>query len=77
MEFNKTAYKMHKESGTLKKYRSHLIERLKARKYSPGAEIDLINDKDSQPTEYAEYQAYRAECKATVDKWFAEMEQGG
>lgn len=74
IQIDKVKYQIHKASGTLKRYRASLIEALMAKKYTPGAEIALTNDKDIKPEEYAEYQAYRAECKATVDKWFAEME---
>ena len=75
LQMNETAYKSHKASGTLEKYRAGLIELEMSKKYSLGAEIALINDKDIKPIEYAEYQAYRAECKNRVDGWFAEMEK--
>lgn len=75
VDINKITYESHKAAGTLKRYRDSLIEIEMGKKYTPGAEIALINDKDIKPDEYAEYQAYRAECKAKVDKWFAEMEK--
>lgn len=74
---DKVKYQIHKASGTLKQYRASLIEREIGKRYSLGAEIALTNDRYIKPTEYAEYQAYRAECKARVDGWFTEMEQGG
>ena len=74
---DKVKYEIHKASGTLDKYRASLIEREIGKRYSLGAEMALTNDKDIKPKEYAEYQIYRAECKALVDGWLAEMEQGG
>jgi ribosomal protein S13 len=75
VQISKSAYKSHKASGTLDRYRASLIEALIAKKYSIGAEIALTNDKDIKLEEYAAYQAYRAECKERVDGWFTEMEQ--
>ena len=72
---DRVKYEIHKASGTLDRYRASLIEREIGKRYSLGAEIALTNDKDTKPKEYAEYQAYRAECKARVDGWFAEMEK--
>ena len=74
MIVDKVKYQIHKASGTLKQYRASLIEREIAKRYTLGAEIALTNDKDIKPTEYAEYQAYRAECKDLVDKEMAELE---
>ena len=72
---DKTKYEIHKASGTLSQYRASLIEREIAKRYSLGAEIALTNDKESKPTEYAEYQAYRAECKAKVDAEIKALEE--
>lgn len=44
-------------------YKQRIIEKIR-RKYDINDEIALTNDKDSKPQEYAEYQAYREECKA-------------
>ena len=71
---DKVKYEIHKASGTLKPYRASLIEAEIGKRYTIGAEIALTNDKTTKPTEYAEYQAYRAECKALVDKEMAELE---
>lgn len=44
-------------------YKQRIVEKIR-RKYDVNDEIALTNDKDSKPQEYAEYQAYRASCKA-------------
>lgn len=44
-------------------YKQRIVEKMR-RKYDVNDEIALTNDKDSKPQEYAEYQAYRAICKA-------------
>ena len=44
-------------------YKQRIVEKIR-RKYDVNDEIALTNDKDSKPQEYAEYQAYRAICKA-------------
>ncbi len=75
VRINKPAYKSHKKSGTLERYRGNLIGALIHQRYDINDQIAIAMDKDDKPTEFAEYQAYRAECKATVDKWFAEMEK--
>ena len=71
---DKVKYEIHKASGTLKQYRASLIEAEIGKRYTIGAEIALTNDKDIKPTEYAEYQAYRAECKAKVDEELEKLE---
>lgn len=44
-------------------YKQRIVEKIRL-KYDVNDEIALTNDKDSKPQEYAEYQAYRAICKA-------------
>lgn len=44
-------------------YKQRIVEKIRL-KYDVNDEIALTNDKDSKPQEYAEYQAYRALCKA-------------
>ena len=44
-------------------YKQRIVEKIRL-KYDVNDEIALTNDKDSKPQEYAEYQAYRASCKA-------------
>lgn len=57
----------------LKLYRNKEIEREIGRKYSEGAQIAILYNKDSDPDEYAAYQIFRAECKAKVDLHIAEL----
>ena len=64
---DKVKYQIHEASGTLKEYRASLVETETGKRYTIGAQLDLINDKESEPTEHAKYQAYRAECEAKVD----------
>jgi hypothetical protein len=49
--------------------RSQLIEKIIGSVYSPAAEIATINNKDSKPDEYAEYQAFRIKAKELADGW--------
>lgn len=73
---DKVKYQIHKASGTLEKYRGQLIaDELNHRGYDINYQIAIGFDKDIKPEEYNAYQSIRAECKALVDGWFAEMEQ--
>ena len=49
--------------------RDTLIEKIIGSVHTAGAEIALINNKDTDPEAYAEYQAFRAEAKALADGW--------
>jgi hypothetical protein len=70
------AYKSHKASGTLERYRGSLIaNELRNRGYDINYQIAIGFDKDTKPEKYAHFQSVRAECTALVDKRFAEMEQ--
>lgn len=53
--------------GGLKQYRGRLISAEIAKKYSIDAQIAVMYNRDIEPEQYEEYQAYRAECKAIVD----------
>ena len=72
---DRVKYEIHKASGTLERYRGLLIaEELNALGYDINYQIAIGFDKDTKPEEYNAYQAIRAQCKARVDGWFAEME---
>ena len=43
-----------------------LVESLIRRKYSLSAEIAILRQRDSKPEEFAEYNAYAEQCKATA-----------
>ena len=64
---DKVQYEIAKASGTLDLLRGDEISRLIRTKYPLSAQIAILMDRDSKPSEYAEYQAFRAECKAKVD----------
>lgn len=53
----------------IKDSRSALIEKIIGSVHTPGAEIALINNKDTDPDAYAEYQAFRAKAKALANGW--------
>lgn len=52
--------------------RSAIIEKIIGEKYSPGAEFATINNKDSDPEEYAEYQAHRTLAKQLANDWITQ-----
>jgi hypothetical protein len=49
--------------------RATLIEKIIGSVYSPAAEIATINNKDTKPQAYTEYQAFRVQAKALADGW--------
>jgi predicted Mrr-cat superfamily restriction endonuclease len=51
--------------------RSSLIEKIIGSVHTPGAEIALINNKDTDPSAYSAYQAFRDLAKNLADDWFA------
>lgn len=54
--------------------RKTLIERIIGSQYTLPEEIALINNKDSEPEEYATYQALRQKAKDLADAWLAQKE---
>jgi len=48
--------------------RREIIEAMIASRYTIGAEFAAINNKDSNPTGYAEYQAWRVICKGEATR---------
>jgi hypothetical protein len=49
--------------------RNQIIEKIIGSVMDTGAEIAMINNRDTRAAEYAEYQAFRAEAKALADGW--------
>jgi tRNA isopentenyl-2-thiomethyl-A-37 hydroxylase MiaE len=49
--------------------RNTKIEAVMASVYSPSAEIATINNKESEPELYADYQAFRILAKTLADGW--------
>ena len=71
---DKVKYEIHKASGTLDKYKSDLVGALISKRYSINDQIGLLRQQLTKPEEYAAFDQYANECIATVNKWFAEME---
>jgi hypothetical protein len=49
--------------------RSSLISKIIGAVYTTADEIATINNKDTKPEQYAEYQAFRAQAKELADGW--------
>jgi hypothetical protein len=49
--------------------RSTIIEKIIGSVHTPGAEIALINNKETDPDAYASYQNFRDEAKMLADNW--------
>ena len=49
--------------------RSTLISKIIGSVYSMADEIATINNKDSKPEQYAEYQKFRTQAKVLADGW--------
>jgi len=49
--------------------RSALIQKIIGSVYSVADEIATINNAETKPEEYAEYQAFRVQAKALADGW--------
>lgn len=61
------------KNGKIEAYRGRAIEREIGTKFSQGAQLAILFNKDTCPQEYANYQSFRVECKAKVDQKIAEM----
>lgn len=57
---------MQGEEG-LKRYRDRAISTEIGKTYDKDAQLALLFNKETEPVEYATYQAFRTECKAKVD----------
>jgi hypothetical protein len=51
--------------------RAALISKIIGSVYTIPDEIATINNKDSKPQEYADYQAFRVQAKALADGWLS------
>jgi len=54
--------------------RSVIIERIIGSSYTTGGEFAVINNKEIDPTSYAEYQAFRLTAKELADEYLATLE---
>ena len=67
-------YEQAKANGMAEQIRGDIISKRISVKYPLSAQIALLMDKDTKPTEFAEYQAFRESVKAQVDAELAELE---
>lgn len=61
-------------NGTVENDYMEYVDRLIRRKYSVSAELAILRQRDTKPEEFAAYNAYAEECKATAK---AELGIGG
>ena len=71
---DRNKYLLAKANGILDRFRGDIISRRIAKVYPVNAQIAILMDKDTKPTEWAEYQAFRAKVKAEVDAEIADLE---
>lgn len=77
IQIDKVKYQIHKASGTLERYKSHLVGALIGQKYDINDQIGLLRQQYTKPEEFVAFNEFANDCVATVNKWFAEIEQGG
>lgn len=53
--------------------RSAIIETIIASQYTTGRELATINNQETDPTSYAEYQAFRQTAKDLADEYLATL----
>lgn len=56
--------KLAKLNGTVERLYPDLVEELIRKRYSPGAELAILRQRDEKPEEFATYNAYAEQCKA-------------
>lgn len=61
--FSETLYNARKQAEKEKRYESR-VERYIRQKYSLNAELAILRQRDTKPTEFSVYNAYAEECKA-------------
>lgn len=52
-------------------YYGEMVERLIRKRYTVGAELAILRQRDEKPAEFAEYNAYAEECKSAAKKILA------
>ncbi len=65
-------WKLAKKNNTIDEVYEHEIIKRIRQKYSINQELAILRQRDTKPTEFAEYNAFAEECKAAVK---AEMEK--
>lgn len=68
-------YEQAKANGKLEQLRGDMISKRIGRKYPLSAQIAILMDRESKPSEWQEYQRYRAQIKAEVDAILAGFEE--
>lgn len=74
VKIDKIAYQTHKASGTLERYKSHLVGALIGQKYDINDQIGLLRQQYTKFEEYNAFNEFANDCVATVNGWFANME---
>lgn len=67
------AYKRGEEG--LKAFRDRLIAKEINATYDSNAQLAILFNKDTEPSEYEAYQAFRAECKTKADEEMARLKE--
>lgn len=67
----RTQWEANEALCNVKDSRDTLIEKIIGSVHTAGAELALINNKDTDPEAYAQYQAFRAEAKLLADGWIS------
>ena len=70
---DRNKYRLAKANGLAERFRGDEIARRISWAYPVNAQIAILMDKDTKPTEFAEYQAFRARIKAEVDAEIASL----
>jgi hypothetical protein len=65
----KVVYQYTTAESSIASNRSQLISDIIGSKYTIGGEFAAINNAESDPQEYSEYQAFRAQAKHLADEW--------
>lgn len=71
---DKQKYLLAKKNGKLDKLRGDEISRRITKEYPLSTQIAILMDKDTKPTEWNEYQQFRAKVKFDVDLEMAQLE---
>lgn len=72
---DRNKYILAKANGIEDRFRGDEISHRIAKEYPMSAQIALLMDRDSKPTEYAAYQELRRKVKDEVDADIAEIEK--
>lgn len=68
-ENTETQYKANEALCSIFDSRSMIIEKIIGSVHTPGSEVALINNKETDPDAYQEYQEFRVLAKQLADNW--------